>query len=329
MTTRRVGLKSALFTDSANEGQRPRSFAKSAARRPNKTSDGDKDKVHKINITEMRAKLQEFRKYADVKIENLPPDVKVALENFSELISALSETAFYSQMIDIIEDVFRDVTIVKPMTVGEYFRGCFVSNSFNGPIACSTTCAGMISPPQGIKGWAFCEQNVIRYDGNKLEFQYQVAGCNKAIVHVVDDNQRGFTQQHIQQLMDSGIQYVTLYLVAEDGKYVEQMNTQPVGRLPLRTVTPPTNDTGIAPTGVLPAFDGSASVTPAGVSNDGGSGSSGGGIGLGWLFLLIIIIIIIGVVIWLASRRQESADPLNSYDNVPVSATGDVADPRT
>src|SRR4029077_19481374 len=197
MGTRRPGLKSSLFTASDVPGERDKTNfvykgGKSGSRSPKssftvsgspKSSDTE---VHKFNVTEIRARLAEIRKYADVQVRDLPESVGTDLKNFSELATLVSETGFYTQLIAIIEDIFGDIKTVAPSTVGAFFRGCFLPNDFPGAAGCSATCAGMMPPPSDVKGWAVCSDNVIDFDGDKLEFKHVVAGgSNKATIHII------------------------------------------------------------------------------------------------------------------------------------------------
>ena len=250
-----------------------------------KGKDVPDSQVIRISTPDMIKMLNKLKGYSSTTINNLPKDVRDELTGFSELISFISESPAYSETLKTINDIFGDVAVVRPDTVGAFFRGCFVSNEYPGLQSCSAICAGNLAPDHNTGGWTFCQENVILFDGEKLSFQHKTdQRKDKAIIHVINENKfTGFTDANIQALLENGIKTVSLHIFQDSGKTVEKLNSQPVTSLPRKGA---------------PARSQSHPPPPPPDNNKNEDN--------GWLWIVLVFlgIIIIGGLIWWASRRQ-------------------------
>ena len=275
--SRRSGLSSSLFTadadgDEIRQGRYVYKGGNSTESSPSSRSNASAPNtdVKRIDMSEITSILVELRKYANHKISDLPPKIGNNLRDFVDITKLVSNTKFYYELAKTTEKLFGDIKHISPNTVAAYFRGCFVHNNFDGPASCSATCAGMMPPPNDIKGWSFCEDNVLHFDGVKLEFQHVASPkSNRAIIHVIDyDRYDGFKDDHVQQLLDEGIEFVSLYIVQDDGKYIHKLNSQPVNHL-LGVVRRERSSSGSSSRGSRGAASGAASrATTAGSGDD-------------------------------------------------------------
>jgi hypothetical protein len=241
----------------------------------------------------MTVMLNKLRKHAATPVELLTPEIRNDLENFSELAGLLSETGFYSDLVRVMNSIFGDLTSVKPDTVGAFFHGCFQSSNYPGLQACSAVCAGMMPAPK-VVGSVGCQDNVIFFDGETLKHQHEAeVKTERAIIHVTAPSKyQGFTPTHIKQLQESGIKTVTLYLVDENERYTEKLNSQPLSSLPIRQ-----------PRTISSSGPAAAAHPPRHPDRNKDSGSSA----WIWVIVFIGIILLIGLLFWVARRRNGSS----------------------
>lgn len=193
--------------------------------------------IHRIEIPKIKNLLERLKPYISTKISDLPKDLKDDFNNFAIMTSMISDVNYYNVIVDLISTVFGRIENVVPESVGAFARGCFEASKFPGLQACSATCAGMMTPPENVSGWAPCDKHVITFDGVELSILQKSEDkphTDEAIIHVTNVAAfRGFTEQHIMQLRQIGIKDVSLYFFHEGGKYTEKLKSRPLSDLPL------------------------------------------------------------------------------------------------
>ncbi len=138
---------------------------------------GHKNKI-KVDVGKFDKLCKLFSLKYDLKIKSLSGQDK---DNFNLMVSyvhLLYGTSYYTELYDKVKKHFKNVTKVKPGTVGAYFAGCLVESSsestegFNP--ACSVTCAGSMPLPKDEEGWSFCDKAVILAEKGKNGYVFNV-----------------------------------------------------------------------------------------------------------------------------------------------------------
>lgn len=187
-----------------------------------------KSDVIRVTNSQMKSTFEKLAQYSNVQIDELPTspeNVREIFDNVVELISVSSRGPAASQMLAIIESVFKDKD-VKPGTVGAYFTGCMKSDGFRDP-SCSAICAG--SMPLPVSGWEPCRYNVIHYSKGDLTLFHKPSDSQstRAYIHVLDDTFKGFTKQQVAKLRKEGITEVSIKHYGK-GDYILESAFQPL-----------------------------------------------------------------------------------------------------
>lgn len=182
-----------------------------------------------VNLQVLKNEISELKKYANVRVSELPTKISEKLSTIGKLAGLLRDTSSYDSIIKSVEEAFGNQT-VNPGTVASFFYGCFSPSNYDGILHCSATCAGNLPLPN-IAGWQDCDKTVILLSKDGLDVRHAVDG-DEAIIHYIDDEYKGFSRQQIKELKDLGIKYVTVDLFA-DGHYTLQCKSLPIDELPL------------------------------------------------------------------------------------------------
>ena len=264
--------------------------------------------VLRISTPELTKLLSKLKSHSSSRIKDLPNDIRDELKGFAEMAGVVSETSYYTDIVKIVTNTFGDVKVVLPDTVGAFFRGCFVSDEFPGLQACSPICAGMMPPTHDVNGWTFCQENVLYFDGDKLSFMHMTdQRKDKAIIHIINPSKyNGFTQEHIQALIERGIKFVSLFIFQDSGKSIEKLNSQPVTSLPK---FPLSVDNKVANTKPHPHPHPHPHPNP---KPDPKHNDDNGWL---WILLVFFAIVIIGGLVWWSSRQSRQLSASNGYSS--------------
>lgn len=180
-----------------------------------------------------RVYLNNLRPYSDYLISSLPPERVNELSDIINTRKILKGTKGYKLLLEEINKVFSDVEIVKPNTIGSYFRGCFVNDNFPGNKVCNPRCSpGFL--PEGEE--EECESLVIIYQKGKFIVSNEIAETDgSAYIYVDGKDFNGFKDSDIKALEDLEVKNVVLVYGSIDGtnNYKEITGSLSLNQLPL------------------------------------------------------------------------------------------------
>lgn len=231
----------------------------------------------KLDRVAFKDSLRELKSSSQIQIKLLKEEQVIIFNSIAEALRLLYGAGKLYEMIHTdIQEIYSDIKVVIPGTLGAFFIGCSSSDNFTGPMGCNPKCAASLPPGEKTPGYSICDDLVLIYDNNEF-----VALNSSNSTHVwihVNEHFNGFTNNNIDQLKDADITHVTLiYGNPDDGNYKEIKNRIPVDQLPLQQETP-------------------AVVADTTTTDDTGANAI--------FFIIIIVIIIILLIILYNSARR-------------------------
>jgi hypothetical protein len=186
--------------------------------------------ILKVDIGKFEELCKKFKEKKDLKIKKLVGEDK---ENFDLMVSyvhLLYGTSYYSHLFEKVKKHFKNISSVKPGTVGSYFAGCLVSKNTKNVVAgCSLGCAGSMPLPKDEEGWSFCDKAVIMAEKGLNGYVFSVVkpaesdeDYNPAYVFVESSgNFEGFNKSEKANLKAMGCKNVKLIGYSDDNSYSE------------------------------------------------------------------------------------------------------------
>lgn len=192
--------------------------------------DGD---GYNFSLKYFRNYLQNLRPYADYLISSLSPERVAELSDIISARKILKDTKGYELLLKEIQNIFSDLEIVNPNTVGSYFRGCFIEDNFTGSKVCNPRCSpGFL--PKGEE--EECDSLVIIYQKGKFIVSNEISQTNgSAYIYVDSKDFYGFKDSDIKTLEGLKINNVVLVYGSIDGSnnYKEITGNLKLNQLPM------------------------------------------------------------------------------------------------
>lgn len=208
MTYGRSTIKSKIFA-SAPQSRNSSLTAETLTFKGSHSTDGGNTNVYRVSTAGLRKDLEKMYEVRAMKVEDLCRDKRKIFDKIAQLMTLTSTSSEYGTLVDIIREVFHDVTSVVPGTVGAHFMGCFIPDNFGGPSGCSAVCAGAVQPPI-MSGSDVCLENVVIVSDEGMTIQNPGSGNGNAIVHIVN-GAPGLTVAQINKLREMGYFSVAIY----------------------------------------------------------------------------------------------------------------------
>jgi len=238
-----------------------------------------------INLTEISKNLEVLKGKSSTFLKNLASEDRQIHDHIVAVRNHLVGTGAISHLDDVIREVFKDVQVLMPGTVGAYYVGCSRDTNFSGTPGCAATCAGSFGPEEGTMGWEACKNICFLYDGNgTFHFLNEVSDHTNAFIFIQDTLPfNGFSEEEVNKLRSHGICKVKIVTYKDGSNYVDKSKDFVSLDTYLIKANTETRATPIQKREVA-------------TSNE----SSGGG-----LFLLIVLILIFIALIWYFTKKQR------------------------
>ena len=187
-----------------------------------------------IDKDNFRKHCEELKPFAKVQKSELSEEYYNKVRAIAELATHTYNNPLYAEMVEIVEEVFKDVEDPQPGSVAGFFRGCYSPSKFPGRNGCSATCAGNLPIPD-YPGWRFCDKHVGIYRNGKFERCHQpVKDTDTILIHVVD---KSFLMQQndIDEMKESGITHA-IVIPYNNGEYGPESKPVRISDLPVSSV---------------------------------------------------------------------------------------------
>jgi hypothetical protein len=198
--SRPISVSSAVFSSASSREEPPISKGK---KKPGSTSGS------RSALQELVNKIESMGHMTHTPIKNLDKKKQEELTSLREAAMFLRKGKSYNLVVDAIKRTFGSETNIQPSTVGAFFHGCFVANDFEGCLACSSLCAGSMPYPS-VPGWTDCDKTVGVYSDGNLSVNYVNEKSQELLVHVVNGEFEGLSDEDVKKLRKMGIEKVTI-----------------------------------------------------------------------------------------------------------------------
>lgn len=228
------------------------------------------------DFSDIRARLQRLRQRPELPLKNLTGQDLLDYQAMIRYTNMVHNTPIFPQYSAVIRDVFGNLPVYIPGTVGGYFGGCLAQTNYDNPI-CTPICVGSIPGP----GQGNCGYKVLTAMYHPTGYEFATlndVNSDKALIFA--DQFSGFTQDEKNTLARKGIKEVNISTFSADGKNYSSSSAF----VPLDAV--PNRETPVVNTGICTL------TTP--VEDDGM---------IVWIIFIIIAIIATFVGIAIANRR--------------------------
>ena len=213
----------------------------------------------KIDVAKLDTMLADLRNNASVPIRDLSkPEHKDLQDEFKQMVSYVSilyDSNSYQPLYNLVKKHFGDLPTVNPGTIGAYFAGCYLDNSFSNTdpstASCSVVCAGSMPKPKDEDNWSFCKQLVVWavYDNSKFNLTVLNSATDKenALLFVNYSSYEtfiGLSEAEKTQLARMGVKQVQIYGYQENSNEYAAFNNgafMPLRDVKSRVQTIPTN----------------------------------------------------------------------------------------
>ena len=165
----------------------------------------------KIDIDELEVLIQNLRKHANLKINQLPQKLAADHRKIVTYVELLYDSsASYPVLLEIISKYFDNLHQILPGTVGEYYAGCRVASKISLNPSCSPICAR--SMPYG--KMEPCQYGVIMADRTDSGYHFTVAqsigGSDVSYLYYSGDSFDGLNKNEKNQLRSYGVKKLML-----------------------------------------------------------------------------------------------------------------------
>ena len=189
--------------------------------------------ILKVDIGKFEQICLKFREKYDLKIKNLTGEDRADFDLVVNYVHLLYGTSYYSHLYEKVRKHFRNVTNIRPGTLGSYFAGCLNGKDRNDiSVGCSLGCAGSMPKPKEEDGWSFCDKAVIMAEKGENGYIFSVvkpgesqADFDPAYVFIEGGNNKnsnkftGFNKLEKANLKSLGCKKVKLVSYSEDMTY--------------------------------------------------------------------------------------------------------------
>lgn len=196
MSTRTVSLSSRVF-ETTKAKKQSSVFTKGK-------SDEQSSVSSTTSIQEIVEKVRSMKNYVHTPIKSLSSNKQKELEDLRKAASLLRKGKSYSSVVNVIKETFGDRDDIHPLTVGAFFYGCFMNESYDGCLACSAYCAGSMPVP-ATPGWKECDKSVAFYSNGKLDIRQINNNSDEVIIHTIDCDFDGISDSEVKSLNALGI----------------------------------------------------------------------------------------------------------------------------
>lgn len=185
--------------------------------------------ILKVDIGKFEDLCRKFRDKKDLKIKKLVGQDKDDFDLMISYVHLLYGTAYYKNLYEKVKTHFKNISSVKPGTVGAYFAGCLVTKNSNVS-GCSLGCAGSMPLPKEEEGWSMCDKAVIMAEKSASGYSFSVVkpaekdeDMNPAYLFVEGTltNFSGFNKYEKENLKAMGCKKVKVIGYSSDMNYSE------------------------------------------------------------------------------------------------------------